>query len=68
MHGRSLEAEGAAAAAQHGAGTGEDTAGVLLDGHDVSERSQRTAFVTWMEASRNEEMSAQRSALPGMFL
>ena len=42
MHGRSLEAEGAAAAAQHGAGAGEDTAGVLLNGHDVSAaRAQR---------------------------
>ena len=42
MHGRSLEAVGAAAAAQHGAGAGEDTAGVLLNGHDVSAaRAQR---------------------------
>ena len=70
---RGLEAEGTAATPQHGARSGEYTAGVLphshlSHGHDVSAGNRKSALQTLTDASRNVEMRAQRSALPGMFL
>jgi len=70
---RGLEAKGTAATPQHGARSGEYTAGVLphshlSHGHDVSAGNRKSALQTLTDASRNVEMRAQRSALPGMFL